>query len=138
MDKSEVEKELEKLLERQTQIDRDYNYARDNWIRLIEDGMAKQELLGTVCESSEHPRAFEVYSKLLKDLGDMQDKFMEHQRKKQIVDSETTMEIIRLKEQFGATPMLEAKLVEYQEAKPKYFGSTSEMQKMLSQKKNHG
>lgn len=138
MDKSEVEKELEKLLERQIQIDRDYNYARDNWIRLIEDGMKKQELLGTVCENSEHPRAFEVYSKLLKDLGDMQDKFMEHQRKKQIVDSETTMEIIRLKEQFGATPMLEAKLVEYQEAKPKYFGSTSEMQKMLSQKKNHG
>ena len=137
MDKSEVEKELEKLLERQIQIDRDYNYARDNWIRLIEDGMVKQELLGTVCENSEHPRAFEVYSKLLKDLGDMQDKFMEHQRKKQIVDSETTMEIIRLKEQFGATPMLEAKLVEYQEAKPKYFGSTSEMQKMLSQRKNH-
>lgn len=135
MDKHELEKELEKLLERQQQIQADYDYVRDALYLFIEDGKKKLERLGEVCEGSDHPRAFEVYFKGNKDLCDACDKFLEHQRKKQIVDSDTTMEIIRLREQHGIDEnVIEAHVVE---DKPmvtnKFYGGTAELQKLLQQ-----
>ena len=87
MNKEEIEEELTRLLKRQREIEEDYNYSRDNYHKFIEDGKQKLELLGRVCEGSEHPRAFEVYGKNLKDLIDATDKFQVHGTSKEKASS---------------------------------------------------
>lgn len=136
MNQVEHLEELKKLTERQKQINDDYIYVRNNYYELIEDAKKQLKNLENVCENSEHPRAFEVYFKAVKDLADACDKFMKHQREKQIVDSETTMEILRYKEQHGESPTLETMTIIEPPKDEKYYGSTTELQKTLALQKN--
>jgi hypothetical protein len=62
----------------------DFELARANLITVIEDGMSAMSKLGSIADSSQHPRAFEVYAKMMetivsanKDLLDLQSKIRE-------------------------------------------------------------
>lgn len=50
--------------------ERDYAYARENFYNVIEKGTSALEDMLDVAKSSEHPRAYEVVSTLMKTLVD--------------------------------------------------------------------
>jgi ABC-type proline/glycine betaine transport system substrate-binding protein len=53
-----------------TQQDNDYEYARENFYNVIEKGTEALEDMLNVARASEHPRAYEVVSTLMKTLVD--------------------------------------------------------------------
>jgi hypothetical protein len=46
----------------------DYNHVREVLKRMIDNGESAMEYLKSIAESSEHPRAFEVYSQLMRSV----------------------------------------------------------------------
>jgi hypothetical protein len=54
----------------------DYEYSRETLYELIDKGREGIEDMINVARESEHPRAYEVLSKLIKDVGDVTDKLM--------------------------------------------------------------
>ena len=63
-------------------FDNDYEYSRDTYYKLVEKGHEGIEEMMEVAKASEHPRAYEVLSKLIKDTGDVADKLMDLNKKK--------------------------------------------------------
>lgn len=61
--------------------DNDYEYTKQTLYDLIEKGREGIEEMIEVAKSSEHPRAYEVLSKLIKDVGDVSDKLMDLNKK---------------------------------------------------------
>ena len=71
-------------------IESDYDYSRDTYYDLIEKGRESLELMIEVARESEHPRAFEVLSGMIKGIADVNDKLMDLNKKQkelQKVDS---------------------------------------------------
>lgn len=62
-------------------IDYDYDYSRATYYELIEKGKESLDLMIEVARESEHPRAFEVLSGLIKNLADTNDKLMDLNKK---------------------------------------------------------
>lgn len=75
--------------EQQTQedIDKDYEYARATYTRLIDKGSDAIDTAMELAISSEHPRAFEVLGGMLKNVSDMTDKLMALHKAKKDVES---------------------------------------------------
>jgi hypothetical protein len=62
-------------------IKSDFEYSRDTLYDLIEKGRnALEDMIG-VARESEHPRAFEVLSGLIKNVADVNDKLMDLNKK---------------------------------------------------------
>ena len=59
----------------------DYDTSRDTYIELIEGGKEALELMIQVARESEHPRAFEVLSGMIKNIADVTDKLMDLNKK---------------------------------------------------------
>lgn len=91
----------------------DYNYSRHTYYELIEKGKDALETMIEVARESEHPRAYEVLSGMIKNISDVNDRLMELNRKQK--DLETS-----------SAP----KSVENQQNNF-YIGSTADIQKML-------
>lgn len=62
-------------------IQDDYQTSRDTYIELIEGGKESLELMIQVARESEHPRAFEVLSGMIKNIADVTDKLMDLNKK---------------------------------------------------------
>jgi hypothetical protein len=62
-------------------IDQDYQTSRDTYYDLIEKGRESLELMIEVARESEHPRAFEVLSGMIKNISDVNDKLMDLNKK---------------------------------------------------------
>jgi len=62
-------------------IQDDYDTSRDTYLELIEGGKESLELMIQVARESEHPRAFEVLSGMIKNIADVTDKLMELNKK---------------------------------------------------------
>lgn len=95
-----------------------YSQSKDNLNQLIDAGHSAMDELLQICKEGQHPRAFEVYATLLKNMGELNDKLLDTQKK--IRDIEGT----KNKEKASTTI-----------DKAIFVGSTSELQKML---KNNG
>ena len=54
-------------------IRNDYEYSRDTYYELLEKGKQSLELMIEVARESEHPRAFEVLSGMMKNMADIND-----------------------------------------------------------------
>lgn len=68
----------------------DYDYSRDTYYELIEKGRESLDLMIEVARESEHPRAFEVLSNMIKNVSDVNDKLMDLNKKnKEITQSKT-------------------------------------------------
>ena len=93
-------------------INNDYDYSRDTLYELIEKGKDALENMIEVARESEHPRAYEVLSGLIKNVADVNDKLQDlNKKQKQLNDEEK--------------PQVENQQNNY------YLGSTSDIQKML-------
>ena len=66
----EVSKPLARVEKVDNQQETDYQYARDNFYNVIEKGTQALEDMLDVAKASEHPRAYEVVSTLMKTLVD--------------------------------------------------------------------
>ena len=70
-------------------IDDDYDFARSNYYNLVEKGQEGIDLMLDLARESEHPRAFEVLSTMIKNTADVSDKLMALQKqKKEVMKSE--------------------------------------------------
>ena len=60
----------------------DYEFSRRTYKDLIRTGTSSLDVLAELARESEHPRAFEVLSKSIKDIGDTTEKLMKLQKDK--------------------------------------------------------
>lgn len=67
-------------------IDKDYEYSRETYYDLLEKGRESMELMVEVARESEHPRAFEVLSNMMKNMADINDKLMALNKQKKEID----------------------------------------------------
>ena len=80
-------KEMEKFFPpEEKNIDNDYKYSRDTYYELVEKGKQSLELMIEVARESEHPRAFEVLSGMIKNISDVNDRLMDLNKKKKDID----------------------------------------------------
>ena len=62
-------------------IQTDYDYSRQTYYDLIEKGRESLEMMIEVARESEHPRAYEVLSGMIKNVSDVNDKLMDLNKK---------------------------------------------------------
>ena len=109
-DKSDIEKFLPP---EEKNVDNDYKYSRDTYYELVEKGKESLELMIEVARESEHPRAFEVLSGMIKNISDVNDRLMDLNKKKKDLDKSEEIKNIAT-----TTNNL-------------FVGSTAELQKIL-------
>lgn len=97
--------------------DQDFEEARQTLHQLVLEGREAVELAMEIARESEHPRAVEVLSGLLKNVAEINDKFMDLHKKKNQVD-------------YGRG---KSKQISGPQTQNNYLiaGSTAEIQKML-------
>jgi len=107
-------KDMEKFFPpEEKNIDNDYKYSRDTYYELVEKGKQSLELMIEVARESEHPRAFEVLSGMIKNISDVNDRLMDLNKKKKDIDKKE-----EVKKVANTTNNL-------------FVGSTTELQKLL-------
>ena len=67
-------------------VKRDYDYSRQTYYDLIEKGRESLEDMIEVARQSEHPRAYEVLSGMIKNISDVNDKLMDLNKKQKDID----------------------------------------------------
>jgi len=103
----------------ENEVQDDYDYARARYYSLTEKGDEAIDLMLDLARESEHPRAFEVLSTMLKQNAEIADRLMELQKKKKEV---------RLTD----NPQLPNSMTQNNV----YVGSTTELQRMLHDRIN--
>ena len=107
-------KDMEKFFPpEEKNIDNDYKYSRDTYYELVEKGKQSLELMIEVARESEHPRAFEVLSGMIKNISDVNDRLMDLNKKKKDIDKKDEVKKIA-----NTTNNL-------------FVGSTTELQELL-------
>ena len=107
-------KDIEKFLPpEEKNVDNDYKYSRDTYYELVEKGKESLELMIEVARESEHHRAFEVLSGMIKNISDVNDRLMDLNKKKKDLDKKDEIQKIA-----NTTNNL-------------FVGSTTELQKLL-------
>lgn len=71
---------------RELQEQSDYDYSRETLYDILQNGREAINEAIEVARSTEHPRAYEVLSKLLKDVGDVTDKLMDLNKKRRDIE----------------------------------------------------
>ena len=69
------------MSDKNREIEQDYNESRETYNDLIDKGRESLELMIQVARESEHPRAFEVLSGMIKNTSDVNDRLMELNKK---------------------------------------------------------
>ena len=93
-------------------VSNDYNYSRQTYYDLIERGKESLDLMIEVARESEHPRAFEVLSGMIKNVSDVNDKLMDLNKKNKDISAEDIKAIEKTTNNL-------------------FIGSTAELQRML-------
>ena len=107
-------KDMEKFFPpEEKNIDNDYKYSRDTYYELVEKGKQSLELMMEVARESEHHRAFEVLSGMIKNISDVNDRLMDLNKKKKDIDKKDEIKKVE-----NTTNNL-------------FVGSTTELQKLL-------
>lgn len=109
------------MTDKNDNIGDDYDYSRETYYDLIEKGRESLELMIEVARESEHPRAFEVLSGMIKGIADVNDKLMDLNKKKKEIEAPAK----------GALPPPEGGVTNNN----LFVGSTTELQRMLQGEK---
>ena len=96
-------------------IEKDYEYQRDNFYNLVEKGSAAIDGILELAKESEHPRTYEVAGNLIKQVAEVTEKLGDLQEKMR-----------RLKEVPNTAPKSVTNAL--------FVGSTAELQKMIKGK----
>ena len=67
-------------------VKNDYDYSRETYYELIEKGKDALENMIEVARESEHPRAYEVLSGMIKNVSDVNDRLMDLNKKQKQMD----------------------------------------------------
>lgn len=97
-------------------VDYDYDYSRATYYELIEKGKESLDLMIEVARESEHPRAFEVLSGMVKNISDVNDRLMDLNKKQK---------------EIKAPDKHEAKQITNNNV---FLGSTTDLQRLLYDK----
>tara|TARA_R110002153_G_scaffold101711_5_gene237936 strand:- start:728 stop:1096 length:369 start_codon:yes stop_codon:yes gene_type:complete len=100
-------------------IEDDYNTSRDTYKELIEGGKLSLESMIELAKESEHPRAYEVLSGMIKNIADVTDKLMELNKKHKDVIKNDNLPVPTGGESNTTTTNV-------------FLGSTTELQRLLS------
>ena len=109
-----------KDLQDKKEIKDDYEFSRETYRDLIRTGTLSLDVLAELARESEHPRAFEVLSKTIKDLADTTEKLMALQKSKKDLNKED-------KEKEERRNVTNNNV---------FIGSTTELQRVLQQDKD--
>ena len=101
-------------------IDKDYEYARSNFYNVIESGTEALEQMLDVAKASEHPRAYEVVSTIMKTLVDANKDLVKMSTDKLKVEGESSTDS-------SQNPTTNNNL---------FVGSTNELQQLIKDMKN--
>ena len=93
-------------------VKNDYEYSRDTYYELLEKGKESLETMIEVAKESEHPRAFEVLSGMIKNLSDVNDRLMDLNKKNKEINQEEVKQVTN---------------------NNLFLGSTSDLQKLLKE-----
>ena len=74
--------DLSQIMIDEKDIKDDYEFSRSTYRDLIHVGVRSLDVLAELARESEHPRAFEVLSKSIRDIGDTTEKLMSLQKTK--------------------------------------------------------
>ena len=110
---------MDKSLASVKECDDDYKFVRDKYYDLSEKGDDALELMMTVAAESEHPRAFEVLSNMIKQNAEIAEKLIDLQKKKRELEKGNSM----------PNSMTQNNV---------YVGSTTDIQRMLLEKMKEG
>lgn len=91
----------------------DYDYSRETYYELIEKGKDALETMIEVARESEHPRAFEVLSGMIKNVSDVNDRLMDLNKKMKDIEKDDN------------NPSVENQQNNF------YLGSTTDIQRLL-------
>ena len=105
------------MSEDEKNIKSDYEYSRDTYYDLIEKGRESLEDMIDVARASEHPRAYEVLSGMVKNISDINDKLMDLNKKNKDINKEEIKQI-------GNT------------TNNVFLGSTADLQRLLQNEKD--
>ena len=94
----------------------DFEYSRDTYYEILEKGKESMELMIEVARESEHPRAFEVLSNMMKNMADINDKLMDLNKKNKDINQEDIKQITTNNNVF--------------------LGSTTDLQRLLQDEKD--
>jgi len=99
----------------ENEIQDDYDFARSKYYNLAEKGDEAIDLMLDLARESEHPRAFEVLSNMIKQNAEVADRLMELQKKtKDVRNTEDQKQLPNSMTQNNV-----------------YVGSTTDLQRML-------
>lgn len=104
--------------ENKTNIKSDYEYSRDTYYELIKTGKEALDLALQIASDTEHPRAIEVLSGMIKNVSDTNDKLMDLNKKNKDINTEKNRNMLLPND--GKTVNNNV-----------FVGSTAELQKML-------
>ena len=107
-------------LDNDKEIKTDYDYSREVYQDLVEKGREGVEELTEIARNLQHPRAYEVLAKLIKDTADVADKLMDVQKKNN--DIRNSHKINPALEGPGQTNV--------------FIGSTAELQRLMKQERD--
>lgn len=96
----------------------DYEYSRETYYDLLEKGRESLEDMIEVARQSEHPRAYEVLSQMIKNLSDVNDKLMDLNKKNKDINKKEEVK------QVGNT------------TNNVFLGSTADLQRLLNDDKD--
>ena len=116
-EKIEQSKEIKTVDNLDETVDTDFKYARENLYNIIEKGSDALNTLVDVANQSQHPRAFEVVSQLVKTLSDTNKDLLEIQKKVKVI-----------KKDIPDQPQNVTNAL--------FVGNTSELQKMINKRNN--
>ena len=85
----------------------DYEYSRDTYYEILEKGKESLELMIEVARESEHPRAFEVLSGMMKNMADINDKLMYLNKKNKDINKEDIKQVTNNNVFLGSTADLQ-------------------------------
>tara|TARA_Y100000361_G_C11106390_1_gene315056 strand:- start:245 stop:571 length:327 start_codon:yes stop_codon:yes gene_type:complete len=94
----------------------DFEYSRDTYYEILEKGKESMELMIEVARESEHPRAFEVLSNMMKNMADINDKLMDLNKKNKDINQEDIKQVTTNNNVF--------------------LGSTTDLQRLLQDEKD--
>ena len=97
-------------------IKSDYEYSRETYYDLLEKGREAMEDMIHVARESEHPRAYEVLSNMIKNVADVNDKLMDLNKKNKEITRPDKKQVENQQNNF-------------------FVGSTTDLQKLLQNEK---
>jgi len=108
---SKNQTEISKIPIEKKDIKDDYEFSRETYKDLIRTGTLSMDALAELAKESEHPRAFEVLSNHIRNMGEVTDKLMKLQKAKKDLTKEERKQVTNNNVFVGSTTDLQRMLL---------------------------